>query len=99
VLRVCWVGIVSLLRSYTGSNVVCEKVSNIPYLNGMVRTEMDRLFAGRGKQDRSPHHDRYNKPGAVCIRPNDTKDNQHDDDDSVSGVGSGVSSGIGSGVG
>ena len=38
-----------------------EKVSKVPYLNGMVRRKTDRLLAGRGKQDVSPHGDHYKK--------------------------------------
>ena len=52
------VGIDSLLQSFNGNNVVSEKVSKVPYLNGMVRRKTDRLLAGRGKQDVSPHGDR-----------------------------------------
>ena len=55
------VGIDSLLQSSIVSNVVSEKVSKVPYLDGMVHRKMDRLFAGRGKQDVSPYGDHYKK--------------------------------------
>jgi hypothetical protein len=55
------VGIDSLLQSFNGNNVVSEKFSKVPYLNGMVHWKMDRLLAGHGKQDVSPHGDRYKK--------------------------------------
>jgi hypothetical protein len=56
------VGFNSLLQSFNGNNVVWEKVSRVPYLNGMsLRRKTDRLLARRGKQDVSPHGDRYKK--------------------------------------
>jgi hypothetical protein len=62
------VGIDSLLQSFNGDNVVSETISKVPYLNGMVRRKMDRLLAGRGKQDVSPHDDRYKKTNGNDLR-------------------------------
>jgi hypothetical protein len=62
------VGIDSLLQSFKGSNVVSEAVSKVPYLKEMVRRKMDRLLSGRGKQDVSPHSDRYHNTNGNDLR-------------------------------
>jgi hypothetical protein len=55
------VSINSLLQSFNSNNVVSEKVSKVPYLNGMVHQKTDHLLAGCGKQDVSPHGDHFKK--------------------------------------
>jgi hypothetical protein len=62
------VGINSLLQSFNGNNVVWEKVSKVPYLNGMVQRKTDCLLAGCGEQDVSPHGDHYKKTNGNDLR-------------------------------
>jgi hypothetical protein len=62
------VGIDSLLQSFKGRNVVLENSSKVPYLKDMVRRKMDRLLSGRGKQDVSPHSDRYRNTNGNDLR-------------------------------